>query len=104
MSESYSKHLYRVCLFVPAVMSTVATKPYVVTCTMRTHAAAGAVRREYVEAKLAAALHAHAGVAPADWRANGRLAGLAADKLGLCLAPPALPPRALSLGARPPLP
>jgi len=54
-----------------------------------------------VEADLAAALHAHAGVAPADWRAYGRVAGLAADKFGLALAPPALPPRSLSLGARP---
>ncbi|KAK9842285.1 hypothetical protein WJX81_004630 [Elliptochloris bilobata] len=54
--------------------------------------------REGVEASLAAALHAHAGVAPADWRAYGRMAGLAADKFGLRLAPPALPPRSLSLG------
>lgn len=60
---------------------------------------ARAVRREWVEAALAAALHAHAGVAPADWRAYGRMAGLAADKFGLRLAPPALPPRSLSLGA-----
>ena len=60
---------------------------------------ARAARREWVEAALAAALHAHAGVAPADWRAYGRMAGLAADKFGLRLAPPALPPRSLSLGA-----
>ena len=58
-----------------------------------------AARRDWVEAALAAALHAHAGVAPADWRAYCRMAGLAADKFGLRLVPPALPPRALSLGA-----